>query len=168
MNVLMVTAGLPCPIGGANTRNFHLLKALSKKYQVSLLVLANDDEIDKGDSITSINEFANSIQLIRYKLPDRFKRLIQIQHAVRGKSYFLNLFTIPEMQDALNTICSHRHFDIVLFESVLVAGYQLPPEVKIVIDQHNIEHELLERTHEHDKALLSKWYSWHESLLLKQ
>lgn len=168
MKLLMVTAGLPCPIGGANTRNFHLLKALSQKYQVSLLVLANDDEINKVASLSSIHEFAYSIQLIHYELPDRFKRLIQIQHAVRGKSYFLNLFIIPEMQNALNTICSEHHFDIVLFESVLVAGYQLPSEVKIVIDQHNIEHELLERTHEQEKALLRKWYSWHESRLLKQ
>jgi len=168
MNLLMVTAGLPRPMGGANTRNFHLLKVLSQKYQVSLLVLANDDEINKVDSLSSIHEFAYSIQLIRNELPDRFKRLIQIQHAVRGKSYFLNLFIIPEMQYALNAICSHHHFDIMLFESVLVAGYQLPPEVKIVIDQHNIEHELLERTHEQEKALLRKWYSWHESRLLKQ
>jgi sugar transferase (PEP-CTERM/EpsH1 system associated) len=167
MNLLMVTAGLPRPIGGANTRNFHLLKALSQEYRVSLLVLANDDEIDQVDLLSSMNEFAYSIQLIRYELPDRFKRLIQILHAVRGKSYFLNLFIIPEMQYALNAICTHRHFDIVLFESVLVAGYHLPHGLKFVIDQHNIEHELLERTYEHEKALLRKWYSWHESRLLK-
>lgn len=42
----MVTAGLPRAPGGANTRNFHLLKALSNTYRASLLVFANDAEIN--------------------------------------------------------------------------------------------------------------------------
>lgn len=168
MNLLMVTAGLPCTVGGANTRNFHLLKTLSQKYQVSLLILANHNEFHQIELLSSLKEFACSIQLIPYQLPDRFKRLIQTLDAVRGRSYFLNLFLIPEMQDALNTLCSLHHFDVVLFESVLVAGYQLPPEVKCIIDQHNIEYELLERTYKHEKAMLRKWFSWRESRLLKQ
>ncbi len=168
MNLLMVTAGLPRPLGGANTRNFHLLKTLSQKYKISLLVLANDAEINESEVVSSLNEFAYSIQLIPYELPDRFKRLIQLLDAVRGRSYFLNLFIVPEMQYALDTICARNHFDIVLFESVFVAGYQLPAGGKTVIDQHNIEHELLERTSKHEKALLRKWYSWRESQLLKQ
>ena len=44
MNLLMVTAGLPSSVGGANTRNFHLLKTLSQKHNISLLVLANNVE----------------------------------------------------------------------------------------------------------------------------
>lgn len=168
MNLLMVTAGLPCSVGGANTRNFHLLKTLSQKYKVSLLILANDDECNQIDLLSSLKEFAYFLKLVPYKLPDRFKRLIQTLDAVRGTSYFLNLFIIPEMQYALNTLCSLHHFDIVLFESVLIAGYQLPTEVKCIIDQHNIEHELLERTYKHEKALLRKWFSWRESRLLKQ
>jgi glycosyltransferase involved in cell wall biosynthesis len=65
-------------------------------------------------------------------------------------------------------MCTLRHFDIVLFESVLIAGYRLPQGAKIVIDQHNIEHELLERTYQHEQAFLRKWFSWRESHLLKK
>ena len=168
MNLLMVTAGLPRPIGGANTRNFHLLKALSKTHNVSLLMLANDVEINESDALSSLNELAESVHLIPYELPNCFKRPIQLFNAVRGQSYFLNLFVVPEMQRALDAICSRRHFDLAFFESVLIAGYQLPEGMKIVIDQHNIEHELLERTYEHEKAPTRKWYSWRESRLLKQ
>ncbi len=168
MNLLMVTAGLPRPVGGANTRNFHLLKALSKTYKVSLLILANDAEFNESEVRSSLKELTDSVQLIPYTLPDRYKRLIQLFNAVRGKSYFLNLFTVSEMQHALDTICSLRQFDIVLFESVLVAGYQLPEGIKTVIDQHNIEYELLERTYKHEKAPLRKWYSWRECHLLKR
>ncbi|HEU0002899.1 MAG TPA: glycosyltransferase [Ktedonobacteraceae bacterium] len=168
MNLLMVTAGLPRPVGGANTRNFHLLKALSKTHRVSLLVLANSNEMNELNVIFSLKELAESVQLISYELPDRFKRPIQLLNAARGKSYFLNLFIVPEMQHALDTMCSLTHFEVALFESVLTAGYQLPERTMIAIDQHNIEHELLERTYKHEKALIRKWYSWRESRLLKQ
>jgi sugar transferase (PEP-CTERM/EpsH1 system associated) len=168
MNLLMVTAGLPRPVGGANTRNFHLLKALSNLHRVSLLVLANETEMNEFAVISSLNEFTETVQLIPYELPDRFKRLIQLLNAIRGKSYFLNLFVVPEMQHALDAISSLSHFDLALFESVLVAGYQLPEGTKTIIDQHNIEYELLERTYKHEKAPIRKWYNWRESRLLKQ
>ncbi len=168
MNLLMVTAGLPHPIGGANTRNFHLLKALSKTHKVSLLVLANETEMNEIEVISSLHECTEIVQLIPYELPDRFKRPIQLLNAMRGKSYFLNLFVVPKMQRALDTICSLSHFDLAFFESVLVAGYQLPAGTKTVIDQHNIEYELLERTYKHEKAPIRKWYSWRESRLLKR
>ena len=122
----------------------------------------------KSDKISSLNELASIIQLIPYDLHSHSKRLAQLNSAVRGRSYFLNLFVIPELQSALDIICFRHHFDLVLFESVLVAGYRLPEGMKMVIDQHNIEHELLERTFRHEKALLRKWFSWRESRLLKR
>jgi len=39
--------------------------------------------------------------------------------------------------------------------------------VKIIVDQHNIEHELLQRTYEREVAWSRKWYNWLESRLLK-
>src|SRR5207244_2389349 len=60
------------------------------------------------------------------------------------------------------------HYDVVLFEGVFLAGCHLPPAVKFVIDQHNIEYELLERTYRRAKAGLRKWYNWRESRLLKE
>ncbi len=102
MNLLMVTAGLPCSVGGANTRNFHLLKTLSQKHNVSLLVLANDAEMNEIDKISSLNELASLIQLIPYDVAYSLQTLAQFSSAVRGRSYFLNLFIIPEMQSALD------------------------------------------------------------------
>jgi glycosyltransferase involved in cell wall biosynthesis len=39
--------------------------------------------------------------------------------------------------------------------------------VRVIIDQHNVEHELLARTYQHEQGWLRKWYNWHESRLLK-
>ncbi len=168
MNLLIVTAGLPRPVGGANTRNFHLLQTLAETHSITLLVLANAAEANDSEALDSLQKIVPTISLVPYELPSRSKRLIQLQNAVRGKSYFLTLFIVPEMQSALDTLCSQHKFDVAIFESVLLAGYQLPPNVKIVIDQHNIEHELVERTYKQESAVVRKWYSWRESRLLKQ
>src|SRR5205823_14272256 len=61
-----------------------------------------------------------------------------------------------------------EHYDAVLFESVLVAGYRLPEDTRYIIDQHNIEYELLWRTFQSESSWLRKWYSWWESHLLRR
>jgi len=85
MNLLMVTAGVPRPVGGANTRNFYVLKALSNTHEVSLLVLANPTEFNESGVLSPLHEFADSVQLISYKMPSRSKRLIQLLDTFRGR-----------------------------------------------------------------------------------
>lgn len=95
------------------------------------------------------------------------KRFRQLKSLLTGKLFTLEANTSREMQETLDSLCAHKHFDAVLFESVLVAGYRLPTNVKVIIDQHNIEYELLYRTYQRETALLRKWYNWRESYLLK-
>jgi hypothetical protein len=65
MNLLMVTAGLPRPIGGANTRNFHLLKALSQEYRVSLLEQAfAQDVIDLMQNTEKCKALGNAGRIL--------------------------------------------------------------------------------------------------------
>jgi len=75
---------------------------------------------------------------------------------------------LPGVQDALDTLLAQERIDAILFESVLMAGYRLPAGLMTIIDQHNIEHEILQRTYEQERASLRKWYNWQECQLLKQ
>jgi len=95
------------------------------------------------------------------------KRFQQLMNLVRGRSHTLNSYNLIEVQKALDALLAQDHYDIVLFESVFMAGCHLPRGVKVIIDQHNIEFELLERIYRREKAGLRKWYNWWESRLLK-
>lgn len=84
-----------------------------------------------------------------------------------GKSFLVNSYRSMAMQQTVDDLCAQRRYDAVLFESIFVAGYRLPADVKVIIDQHNIEYQLLYRTYQRETALLRKWYNWGESRLLK-
>jgi sugar transferase (PEP-CTERM/EpsH1 system associated) len=166
MNLLIVSPYLPRPLWGASTRSYHLLKALARQHNVSLLALATPEEIHAYHEALFHPAQLQHVLLLPYQLPSA-KRWQQVRTILRGRSYLLHLFLVPAMQAALDEAVNRTHYDAVLFESVLMAGYQLPPSVKILIDQHNIEHELLQRTYQQEKWSLRKWYNWQESRLLK-
>ncbi len=74
---------------------------------------------------------------------------------------------VPAMQEALDELCARERFDLALFESVLSAGYRLPPGTRVLIDQHNIEYELLRRTAAQAPLGSRKVYNWLESRRLE-
>jgi len=160
-----VTAGLPHPTSGANTRNYHLLKALASRHAVSLLALVDDIGGLAHSDLSLQKDFARPVHIAR--VPSSAKRVQQALDLLRGRSYFLNRYISREVQDTLDTMLKRDHYDVVLFESVFLAGYRMPEGVKVVIDQHNIEHELLQRTFSYEKARVRKWYNWLEGRLLK-
>lgn len=167
MKLLIVSAHLPKPAGGASARNYHLLKALTRQHTVSLLALVGSAEMDACADISRLENLACKVHMVAGLIPYT-KRWRQSMSIARNKSYLLHLYVLKAMQNALDAILAHDHYDAVLFESSLIAGYRLPRGMRMIIDQHNIEYELLERTYMQEKAPLRKWYNWQESRLLKQ
>ncbi len=167
MKLLMLTANLPSPTGGANARNYYLLKALARKHIISLLAFANSAELGIATDMSYLEGLTHELQVIPQGT-NRMKRFQQFTNVARGKSYLLDLHTSPELQVALDAMLAREHYDGVLFESSLMAGYHLPDNVITIIDQHNIEHELLQRIYRSEKASLRKWYNWRESRILKR
>lgn len=170
MKLLMLTANLPSPTGGANARNYYLLKALARKHTVSLLAFVNSAELEAGTAIPQLEFLTHELQVIPHVMNtiNKTKRFQQFASVARGQSYLLDLHTSSALQDALNAILARERYDGVLFESSLMAGYHLPSDVIAIIDQHNIEHELLQRIYRCEKAPLRKWYNWCESRILKR
>jgi polysaccharide biosynthesis protein PslH len=167
MKLLMVSACLPQPSWGASTRNYHLLKSLASRHEVTLVALANNDESVAASDLAQLASITPSLRIFPRPISSA-KRWQQLINAARGQSYSLNLFILPEVEEALNAMLTSERYDAVIYESALTAGYHLPSKVKVIIDQHNIEYELLERTSLVEKQWLRKWYAWREYHLLKQ
>ena len=163
MNLLMVSPHLPNPSWGAGTRSYYLLKALAAKYSVSLLSLTSEQTSDS---------LAQEIHLKRiHQLPLHTslhqKRAQQLASIIRNRSYLADTYYHKEVQQAINDILAQDAYDAVIFESVFMAGYRVPEGVAVIIDQHNIEHELLQRTYEQEEAWSRKWFNWWEARKLK-
>jgi sugar transferase (PEP-CTERM/EpsH1 system associated) len=165
MNILIISFQFPYPLWGVGTRNYHLLKALAQHHTVSLLSLADDFERRDAYIAELQNYVTGTFQL--FSPPASSKRREQLLHAIHGTSYVLASYQLPEIQEAIDKLFACKPYDVVLFESSLAAGYRLPQGVRVIIDQHNIEYELLRRSYEKEKAWLRKWYNWRESRLVE-
>jgi sugar transferase (PEP-CTERM/EpsH1 system associated) len=160
-----VSPHLPDPSWGAGTRSYHLLKALADKHTVSLLSLSDENTTEAHKILQNIK--LKQLRLVPLQTSLQNKRAQQLASIIRNQSYLVNTYYKEEVQQAINTILAQDHYDAVIFESVFMAGYDVPDELAIIIDQHNIEHELLQRTYEQEQAHSRKWFNWWEARKLK-
>jgi sugar transferase (PEP-CTERM/EpsH1 system associated) len=158
MNVLMVTLNVPSPSWGAGTRNDQVLRALAAHHDVTLVALTEDLAAAERDA-AELRPLTREIQLI--PLPGRrsTRRLRQAVALARRESYRLTTCCPPALKSALDERFQRQQYDAIVFESSLVAGYTPPPGVRVVLDQHNIEHELVWRTYQHETAPLRRWFN---------
>jgi sugar transferase (PEP-CTERM/EpsH1 system associated) len=166
MNILVVSPTIPSPLAGFSTRSYYLLKALATKHAVSLLALDGAPAQGLARKTSPLENLTYSMEVIAppESLSKRWQQLVGL---LQGKPYILNASILVEMQAAIDRLLDSGRYELVLFESVLIAGYRLPREMKVIIDEHNLEYELRLRTYQHEKAWLRKWYNWLESYLLK-
>jgi glycosyltransferase involved in cell wall biosynthesis len=102
-----------------------------------------------------------------HRSPARLKRLKQLVNVIGGKSDILNEPGTKALLNALDLLFVHDHYDAVLFEGTLNSNYHLPEQVKVIIDKHNIEFELLERLSLNETRWFRKWYNGREYRLVK-
>jgi sugar transferase (PEP-CTERM/EpsH1 system associated) len=171
MKLLILMPSFPSPTWGAGTRNYHILKALAAHHTVSLLCLTDwlDAEFIDAElyDLSLLNDCMHTVKFVVRQTTSK-KRLQQLWYIARLRSYSIAINDSKQMQEALDTLLQEEHYDAVLFESVLVAGYRLPEGTRYIIDQHNIEYELLWRTFQSESSWLRKWYNWQESHLLRR
>jgi|SRR5579883_279767 sugar transferase (PEP-CTERM/EpsH1 system associated) len=165
MNILIVSPQIPYPLWGAGTRNYQLLKALAQRHTVSLLSLATGFKMP-DDYVAELEKYVRGAFHLFTPSPSS-RRRDQLLHTLHGTSYILESHLLSEIQQTIDKLFTACTYDAVLFESSLVAGYSLPRRVKVIIDQHNIEHELLRRTYQNEKKWLRKWYNWREYRLVR-
>lgn len=156
MKLLVVTHNLPLPRWGAGTRNYYLLNALARAHEVSLF--ATVDRLPDPDDVTLLRTAARAI--FTCVLPaGRNKRVRQISALLRGRSYELTTYAPRYVRAAFTQVVRDGRFDAVLFESAVVAGHDLPPGVRCIVDEHNVEHEVLRRTFQSDVGRLRQLYN---------
>ncbi len=168
MNILIIAAYLPGPTGGANTRAYYLLEALASKHMISLLAYVDHNAQADKEVVSRLEQLTSALKIVTYTpRPAWLKRYSQLFSTLRGRSYILQNHMNKELQDILDTWFKDSSFDIILFEGVFMAGYHVPASLPVVIDEHNLEYEILERTARQEKGWLRRWYNQREYQILK-
>ncbi len=167
MKILMISPYLPSPTSGNRSRTYHLLKMLARQHTVSLLAIEGDPSIKAPREMVLLENFTHRVEMIP-RSTSRSKRVSQLLNALRGKSTTILDQGMNGLQEKLDLLFAQDQYDIVLFERSLTSySCRLPANIKVILDQHNIEYEVLQRSYLHAKTWLRKWYNWREYCLVK-
>jgi glycosyltransferase involved in cell wall biosynthesis len=129
------------PTWGFALRVYHLGRELARHHDVTLLTY------DHGDPSRDWRGLENLFRVERVEAPGtlRNKRRGQLRHLLSRHSFHLGSLLSPAMQHALDELTSRERFDIIQVESSQMSGFDFPAGPALVLDEHNVEHELLRR-----------------------
>lgn len=151
MNILIVSAQFPYPTrSGFTTRVYQVARHLSERHNVTLLSYASQDE--RG----GVAELATrmSVRVVERSPPSPVgKRVAQALTIASSRAYCCREIYSEGMQDAIDELCSRTKFDVIQLESSLLCTFRVPRDTRLVIVEHNIEYELLQRMCEGERSL---------------
>jgi len=145
MNVLVLTAKAIWPLlGGAEIRNFSLLKETSKHHRVFLLsFLLGENDRDHFDGLEPFCEKIVGLDLRR----PLAGRLVRAARSIGGRRPFIvSEYARREMSLALERIVREEQIDVIHAHFLHVAQYAgWKGRAAFVYDAHNLEHILWKR-----------------------
>lgn len=131
---------------GPSRRHYHVLTETLKRHDVTVLSLGND-----ADRKAFVSQFGDR------RIPHVFIPNVRgtVLNAARcgwfmatGRSDFHRLRR-RAFQRALDGLLSRHRFDLAYFSTTMLGCYRLPPNLPLVGDTHNIEHDNLRRAARH-------------------
>ncbi|HSN13097.1 MAG TPA: glycosyltransferase [Anaeromyxobacteraceae bacterium] len=150
LSLLFVTLFPPSPpTFGAQRRIDGLMRGLARENRVSCVSLINDD-YDPRAAEEALRGYCDQVILVP-SAPDRggpWKRGRQLLSLASAHSFERSVFTSAALQRALDSILARTAFDVVTVEALHLWNHfvrQAPPGApppRVVLDEHNIEHDL--------------------------
>lgn len=172
MRVLILSPYLPFPphFGGAS-RIYNLIKQLSNEHSITLLTLV--DEEGREEHVKEMFNFCESVIPVQshntlQSIGMRRKRIRQLMTTFSLTCYQYKSFFYPEMQQQIYRTLSQKPFDIVQVEFAQMGYYDMPTDAGLILDEHNIEHDILKRTFKSETDPVRKLFNLFEYIKFRR
>lgn len=153
LRILIVCPEPPAPpTWGFALRVYHLSRELARNHDVSLLTY------DMGDPTRDWGHLASLFTVHSVPAPSIGRRRAQLLSLLSRESFHLSRLRSESMQRALNEITAREQFDVIQVESSQMFGFEFPAGPALVLDEHNIEHDLLARVAASERSLPRRLY----------
>jgi polysaccharide biosynthesis protein PslH len=160
MRILFVNRELPYPPDeGGRIRAYSLLRNLAARHEMDLIAFADEDAESK--SIPHLKAFCRSITTVRPE-PRQLrenKRKYQLSSLFSPRPYHYYTHYSPRMQAAIDNHLGQTSTDLIHVEFAHMGYYRLPNDIPRVLDQHNVEYEIIQRTARQEKLSVRKIYA---------
>ncbi len=142
--ILALTSRLPYPPReGHQLRSWHMLRALAKRHEVTLLSFVRDD--DAPDAASPLRDAVAHLEM--FPVPSEQSRAslgFALMRGVLGEHPFVvQKYASADMRKRIAELLPQ--FDIVHVDMLPLAALVGATRVPMVLNAHNVEHELLER-----------------------
>ena len=158
LRVLIVSPTFPYPPSwGFGMRVYQLARYLSERHDVSLLSYARADEIVHVDALREVLADVRAVE--RPQSEGLNKRLAQLTSILSRESYQVRDLKTDAMQSAIDELLSSESFDVIQLESSQMCGFQYQSKGALIVDEHNIEYELLQRMQQGERSWARRLYN---------
>lgn len=161
MRILFVNRELPYPADtGGRIRAHALLRQLARRHTVSLIAFGDGDP----EAVAALRQFCADVVTVPLAERQRRenKRKYQLLSLFSPRPYQYVAHYSPRMQAAIDAYLAANRVDLVHVEFAQMGYYRLPPTVPAVLDEHNVEYEILQRTYAATPPSPRKLYAYSE------
>jgi sugar transferase (PEP-CTERM/EpsH1 system associated) len=155
--ILVVTPFLPSPWFGFGTRVFQLVNHLASRHDLTVVSFAKAEEMKDVDALRDV---CRTVRTVPVRAVDAtVRRVDQFRSLLSATPFHVQERWSPEMQRAIDDLMRKDGFDIVQLEGAQVCLYGVPSGVAVVLDEHNIEYEVLQRMSKGERTALRRLFS---------
>lgn len=167
LRILIITPSLPYPpIWGFGTRVYQLLRHLTQRHQVTVLTYGSAADAYR---VTPLEELGVRVVTVPQGHPEAGSvRRAQLGALLSPVSYQTWQLRTNAIQRACDRLLAEQSFDIIQVESSPMLSLHLRSRAPLLLDEHNIEYELLERTFREERSPARKLYNWIEYRKLRR
>jgi glycosyltransferase involved in cell wall biosynthesis len=155
--ILVVSPYVPAPWFGFGTRVYELVRQLATRHDVTVLCPAAPEE--EAD-LERLRALGVKVHAVRAAEPGRAaRRLDQMVSLLSPLPFHVREHRTAAMQGAIASTMAAEPFDIVQLEGSQLCGFSFPGPACIVLDEHNIEYEVLQRMARGERTRLRRFFS---------
>ncbi len=156
MNVLFFSPYPPYPpTFGGTVRIYNLMRQVARHHDVYSLCYVSpyDPEVDRSP----LQDFVRVHEEVARPYPER-KRLNQARSMLSRHSFQHIAHRTEAMQAALDRMVREHDIDVIVVEFSQMGCFDFPDGPAVVVDEHNVEWDLLQREYEASAPSLRKLY----------
>jgi glycosyltransferase involved in cell wall biosynthesis len=157
MKILVVSPHFPFPPrAGVHVRAYNLLRQLAVRHDVTLLSYAAPSD---QDGVEALGRYLRVVTVERPDSAGAARRLRQLRSIVTFQPFWTAELCSPALQDAVDDLCATLPFDLVQLEASVLCALEIPAGIRVVLDAHNIEYELLQRMAAGERSLARRAFN---------
>jgi glycosyltransferase involved in cell wall biosynthesis len=161
LSILVVTPDVPFPpLTGHKTRVLQLCRQLAREHRVVIAGYADPAAAQGADSV------GDGIDVFTVEPPTggvSRRRFVQATSLMSAVPFAVRVTCGKELQALVDRVLAGRRFDCSVLEASTLGGLRLPAGLPVVVDQHNIEWELLDRMRDGERSSLRRLFARREA-----